>query len=201
MNETLANVAIITATISTVVFLIPQIVKLIRTGDSEGVSATWPALGFVSNVGWFVFVINQELWAAIFAPFFTFIFYAVTLWAIARTGRSLRKALLYGAAWTALLAAIPLILGWTELGVVLGLSYGVMLAPSLWTAYRTTDPSGIAPGTWWIGTAEGILWGVYGVFNQTPGIITFGVVAVVGSTAMLIRYYSTREPAVEMGVA
>lgn len=201
MSKTLADIAVIAATFLTVVFLIPQILKLLRTGDSHGVSATWPALGFVTNVGWFSFVINQELWAAIFAPLFTFMFYAITVWAVGRTGRSLRKAVLFSAAWAALLASIPVLWGWTQLGVVLGLSYGVMLAPSIWTAYRTTDPSGIAPGTWWIGILEAVLWGIYGVFNANPGIVTFGVVALFGSSLMLVRYYTTRKPAIEMGVA
>ena len=37
MNQTLANAAAIGGSILTVIFLVPQIVKLIRTGDSAGV--------------------------------------------------------------------------------------------------------------------------------------------------------------------
>jgi len=192
MSESLANVAVILATIGTVTFLIPQIVKLVRTRDSHGVSSTWPALGFVTNVGWFVYLIAQALWAAIVAPLVTFISYAVTLWALARTGRDLRRSSLRGLAWASLLAVTTVIAGWDALGVVLGLSYGVMLAPSIWTAYRTPDPSGVSPGTWWIGLAEALLWGYFGLYHTDAGIITFGVVGIVGSSLMLVRYHTTR---------
>lgn len=192
MSESLANVAVILATIGTVTFLIPQIVKLVRTRDSEGVSSTWPALGFVTNVGWFAYVIAQALWVAIVAPFVTFISYGVTLWALARTGRDLTGSSLRGLAWAGLLSATTVIAGWDALGVVLGLSYAVMLAPSIWTAYRTPDPSGISPGTWWIGLAEALLWGYYGLYHADAGIITFGVVGIVGCSLMLVRYHTTR---------
>ena len=76
MNQTLANVAVVAATVGTIAFLVPQISKLIRTGDSAGVSTTWAALGLVTNVGWFAYMINQSLWVAILAPFVTIIAYA-----------------------------------------------------------------------------------------------------------------------------
>lgn len=192
MNATLANFAVIAATVGTVTFLLPQIVKLIRTGDSSGVSTTWPALGLVTNIGWFVYLISQELWASVVAPLVTFLSYGVTLWALARTGRGLRPSYVRGAVWMALLIVTTWTSGWTTLGVVLGLSYGVMLAPSVWTAYRTVNPSGISAGTWWIGLAEVLLWGYYGWFHADAGILTFSVVGLIGSVLMLLRYYSTR---------
>lgn len=192
MNQTLANVAVVLATISTVSFLLPQIVKLVKTQDSDGVSTTWPALGFVINVGWFVYLIAQELWASIFAPFFTFLAYAVTMWAVGRTGRDLSTSYLRGAAAAALLTAVALLGSLETLGVILGISYGVVLAPSIWTAYRTSIPSGISPLTWWIGLVEALLWGYYGWFHSDRGILTFMVIGVIGTGLMLIRYYSTR---------
>lgn len=43
MNETLANVSIVAATIGTVTFLLPQIIKLTRTHDSAATTppAAW----------------------------------------------------------------------------------------------------------------------------------------------------------------
>jgi len=64
--------------------------------------------------------------------------------------------------------------------------------PSIWTAFRTADPSGVSPGTWWIGIAEAFLWGYYGWFWADIGILTFSAVGVVGSVLMLARYHSTR---------
>jgi uncharacterized protein with PQ loop repeat len=194
MNATLANLAVVAATVGTVTFLIPQILKLVRTGDSEGVSTTWPALGFVTNVGWFAYVIAQAFWAAILAPLITFVSYAVTIWALRRTGRELRASYIRGLTWAALLILTTVLFGWDILGVVLGLSYGVMVAPSVWSAFKSADPSGVSPGTWWIGAAEASLWGYFGLYNRAAGIITFGVVGITASILMLYRYYSTRRP-------
>jgi uncharacterized protein with PQ loop repeat len=192
MNQTLANIAVVLATISTVTFLLPQIVKLVRSGDSEGVSTTWPALGFVINVGWFAYLISQELWASILAPFATFLAYAVTMWAVGRTGRNLSRSYLRGLITAGVLIAVGSSGGWEVLGVALGVSYGVVLAPSIWTAYRTSVPSGISALTWWIGLVEALLWGYYGWFHSDRGILTFTVVGVVGCGLMLLRYYATR---------
>jgi uncharacterized protein with PQ loop repeat len=192
VNQTLANVAVVLATISTVTFLLPQIVKLVRTGDSQGVSTTWPALGFVINVGWFVYLISQQLWASIFAPFATFIAYAVTMWAVGRTGRDLSSSYVRGLIAAVVLVALAALSGWEVLGVALGISYGVVLAPSIWAAYRTSIPSGISALTWWIGFVEALLWGYYGWFHSDRGSLTFTVVGVTGCGLMLLRYYATR---------
>jgi uncharacterized protein with PQ loop repeat len=192
MNQTLANAAVIGASVLTVVFLLPQIVKLIRTGNSNGVSATWPALGFVTNIGWLAYMISQGFWAAIIAPLVTFISYGVILWALARNGRNLRTSYVRGMVWTGLLVAITLMAGGSALGVFLGFSYGVQLAPSIWAAFQTADLSGISPGTWGIGLAEALLWGYFGWYHTDLGIVIFGIVGVVGSGLMLIRYYATR---------
>lgn len=192
MTETLANIAVIAATIGTFTFLVPQTIKLIRTRDTEGVSATWPALGFVVNLGWFVYMISQQFWAAVAAPLVTFLSYLVVLWALRRAGRSLRTSAIRGLAWGIVLTIIGLVLGWPALGVALGISIGVQLTPSIWSAYRTADPSGVSAGTWWIGLAEALLWGYFGLFNNDAGIITFGVVAALASALMLARYWFTR---------
>ncbi len=199
MQELLANVAVAAATVATLFFLVPQIAKLVRTGDSAGVSTTWPAIGFISNIGWFVYFIHEALWASIVAPFGAAAGYAVTLWALARTGRPLGPSYLRGVVFGGVLVATTAVAGWTSLGVALGLSFGVMMVPSLWTAYRTANPSGISPGTWWLGVAEAGLWGFYGWHHGDAGIITFAVTALLGSAGMLARHAATNRRAVVDG--
>ena len=195
MQEVLATGAIVLATVLTLVFLVPQIAKLIRTGDSAGVSTTWPALGVLSNIGWTGYLAHEALWASLVAPVGATAGYSVTMWALARTGRPLGPSLGRAAGFGAVLVATLLVGGWTALGVALGLSFGVMMAPSIWVAFRTPDPSGIAPGTWWLGLAEGLLWGFYGWHHADEGILTFAAIAIAGSVAMLLRYWVTRPAA------
>jgi hypothetical protein len=137
-------------------------------------------------------MIAQQLWAATLAPFVTFLSYLVVLWALRRAGRSLRVGAWRAAGWGALLAMVAVGGGLDLLGVALGISIGVQLSPSVWSAYRSPDPTGVSPGTWWIGLAEAVLWGYYGLFHRDAGIITFGIVATVASALMLARYYATR---------
>ena len=194
MREVLANGAVVVATAASLVLLVPQIVKLIRTRDSSGVSSTWPAFGLLSNLGWVVYLVHGSLWVAVVAPAGACAGYAVILWALGRTGRPLGPSLGRGLGFGVALAASGAVGGWTALGVALGLSFGVMVAPSLWVAYRTADPAGIAPGTWWVGLAEAALWGFYGWHHADPGIVTYAVVAAAASAAMLARYAVTRPP-------
>lgn len=192
MRDLLANIAVVAATATTLTFLIPQIAKLVRTGDSTGVSTSWPAMGLVSNLGWFVYFIHEALWASVLAPFGTCAGYGVTLRALARTGRRLGASLLRGLVLLGVLVTVTVFAGWTTLGVALGLTFGVMMAPSIWTAYRTPDPAGIAAGTWWIGLIEAALWGFYGWHHADAGVLTFAGMAAVGAALMLARWYATR---------
>jgi uncharacterized protein with PQ loop repeat len=192
MRELLANVAVIAATATTLTFLLPQIRKLVRTRDSSGVSTSWPALGLVSNVGWFIYFVHEALWASVLAPFGASIGYGVTLWALARTGLPLNRSVLRGIALGTVLIGITATAGWPTLGVALGLTFGVMMIPTLATAFATPDPSGISPGTWWIGVLEAALWGFYGWHHADAGILTFSAMAAIGSGLMLGRYYATR---------
>jgi len=57
------------------------------------------------------------------------------------------------------------------------------------------NPSGISPGTWWLGIAEAALWGLYGWHNTDAGIITFAITALLGSAAMLARHAATTRSA------
>lgn len=192
MSELVANISIVAATIATLTFVIPQVVKLIRTRDTSGVSATWPAVGFIGNVGWAVYFVHEELWLSIPAAAGALLGYLATMWVLWRTGAFHASSLARGAVFAAALIVSTLVGGWTTLGVVLGASFVVMIAPALWAAFSVPDPSGIAPGTWWLGVAEGLLWGVYGWYHEDAGLIVFAVTAIAGSAAMLGRYLTTR---------
>jgi hypothetical protein len=109
-----------------------------------------------------------------------------------------------GIAWAALLTGATLIGGWSALGAVLGMSYAVQVAPSLWTAWRTYAPTGIAPGTWVLFFVQVILWGYYGVAEQDWAIKGFAITGIVSSLLMLLRWAMTRsrksQPAIAAAV-
>lgn len=192
MRELLATVAIVLATLATLAFVVPQAVKLIRTGDTAGVSATWPAFGAVANLGWLAYFIHEELWLSIPAAAGALVGYLITIWAMRRSHALSGASGLRGGVFALVLLATTVAWGWTALGVVLGLSFAVMMGPAIWSAFAVPDPSGIAPGTWWLGVAEALLWGFYGWHHADAGLIVFAVTAAIGSAVMLGRYYATR---------
>ena len=188
----LADAAAVVATLLATAFLLPQLRKLARTGDPAGVSGTWAALGTVSNAGWFGYMVAKRLWVAAPSAVPILVFYALTLVYLRRAGTNLRGPLWRGALWATLLTGALAYGGWDLLGVILGVSFGIQMTPSVWTAYREHRPSGISPGTWWIGIAEAALWWFYGIAHADVPLTMFGGVYFLGSVVMLARYYTTR---------
>jgi uncharacterized protein with PQ loop repeat len=196
----LANVAIITATVLAASALVPQVIRLLRTQNPDGVSATWAAFGIVTNATWTVYLISQALWLALPSVIMVVAGYAVTFVLLYRLGVRTGTPISLGIGWICTLAAVGAVGGWTGLGTLLGFSYAVQVAPGIWTAYRTHRPAGISPGTWWILLIEGLLWGYYGWWNADTPLMIFAVVATLASIAMLGRYGATRHrlPAEEL---
>lgn len=188
----IADSAAIVASLLAIVTLIPQVKKLWRTKNADGVSATWATFGTVSNAAWTAYLISQALWLAVPSTAAMGIFYSITVVLIGRTGRSTRTALALGTSWALVLAGAGVVGGWSGLGLVLGVSFGIQATPSVWTAFRTWAPLGISPGTWKLILIEGLLWLVYGIGHQDLPIVAFGILSSIASSLMLGRYYSTR---------
>jgi uncharacterized protein with PQ loop repeat len=198
---TLADTAVIVATILAVGSLVPQAARLLRTRDIAGVSVLWTALGTVTNLAWFAYALARGLWAGVPATLATACFYGFLFVTLVRFGGRARAAALGGIAWAVLLAGVTLIGGWSALGAVLGVSYAIQVAPSLWTAWRTYAPTGIAPGTWVLFLVQVILWGYYGVEEQDWAIKGFAVTGIVSSSLMLLRWTMTRSRQCEPAIA
>lgn len=190
--DALASIAAVVATALAFTSLVPQINKLWRTGSAEGVSGTWATFGAVTNGAWTAYLLTQKLWLAVPSTAVVTIFYGVTLLLIIRTGRKAAPPLRLGTVWLGTLICVGVLSGWDALGVVLGLSYVVQATPSVWAAFRTVTPRGIAPGTWGIALVEAILWGFYGWFHEDLAIVLFGILATLTSTLILTRYLATR---------
>jgi uncharacterized protein with PQ loop repeat len=188
----IADTAAVTATLLAFVTLIPQVAKLARTKNAEGVSTTWAVLGAVSNAAWAAYLVSQRLWLAVPSTAVMAVFYVVTVGLIGWTGRPVLRPLSVGALWASVLTVVGVVGGWAGLGILLGVSFGVQATPSLWTAFRTWAPSGISPGTWQLTLIEGLLWLVYGAAYTDQAIVLFGILSSVASALMVARYYGTR---------
>ncbi|MEX2655263.1 MAG: PQ-loop domain-containing transporter [Acidimicrobiia bacterium] len=188
---TLADVAVIAATVLAWWSLIPQIRKLIRTEDATGVSGTWPAIGLVSNAAWTAYLVSQALWAATPATTVMVFFYFVVLRTLKKANVSLQPPFVRGLLSAALLGAAFGFGSWTVLGLVLGWAYVPQLLPAVWAAYRTPKPYGVSTGTWALIGVEGAVWFVYGALLDDTPVVIFGFVGLVASVLILARVWAT----------
>lgn len=187
-----ADAFVIIATLLAWTTLIPQIVKLARTGDPQGVSATWPFIGLVTNAAWTLYLWSQQLWAAMPSTAGMVFFYLLVIHYLRKADVSLGRPLGRGVGLTALLSALGSAFGWGGLGLVLGWSYAVQMSPAVWSTYRVTNPTGVSIPSWSLITIESGLWALYGwLLSDTP-IVIFGLTGLVAGLAIVIRAVAPR---------
>ncbi len=192
---TRSEIAVLVAVIAnglTFVQIVPQIVRLIRSGRTEGVSPTWAAVGMTINLGWLGYILDNQLWEAIPSVTAAIVSFAVALLLLIRNGVRVNAALRLCAVVVLASVVIQQFAGWTVLGTVLGLSNGLYLGPALITVWREQVPTGVSPSTWWLTAAEGFKWGLYGLLLGAVPIMVYGSTAVLLSSGVLLRLWLTR---------
>src|SRR5689334_4480049 len=116
---------------------LPQIVKLRRSNDTEGVSWPWAALTSLDNAAWLGYFTLSGYWTALVPAGSATLLAGTVAVMLATRGRATPRAAALIGAWAALLGTVFLISGRAGLGAVLTAAFIVQVAPSIWTAYRT----------------------------------------------------------------
>jgi hypothetical protein len=165
----------------------PQVRRLVRTGDITGVSLTGAAIGVVSETAWVAYTSHEALWSAVPMPLLMVLANLVLAGLIVRAGAGPTRAISSAATWSGLLGAASAFGGWSTLGLLLAFAYAVQVAPCVSSAYAVATPSGIAPGRWAALLFECALWGWYGVARTDVAISTFAVVGAGAAIAILAR--------------
>lgn len=186
-----AEVLAATATALAAVFLIPQIVRLLRRNDSTGVSSVWAAFGVVTNSAWILYLGANELWPAVVAPALAAVTYGITLAVLAPLDRRRDWTWIAGLYATALATVGP-VGGMGALGLALSVTPVVQLMPQIIAMYREVQPTGVSPTTWSLAIAEAVLWGLYGMLVSDAALVGYGLVTTTGSMLILGRWLATR---------
>ena len=176
---------------------LPQITKLRKTGDTTGVSWPWAALTSVNNAAWLTYFTLAHYWTAL-VPSIS----ATTLAGALATMLSVRAEVRARSAvavvvWTALLVATFALAGRVGLGALLTCAFILQVTPSLWTAYRTERPTGIARGTWVLILGELSCWLTFGLHQSDPRLIVLGCSGATAAILMLGRIETTRRRSVD----
>ena len=137
-------------------------------------------------------MIAEEFWVTIPAVLAAVISFGLVLYLLWRNGADVRVAVVASIAVGLACVGLQLVAGWTVLGTVLGLSNGLYLGPSVYAAWRSYAPVGVAPLTWVLTAGEGALWGWYGVLVEAVPIVVYGSTALGLAALILLRLWITR---------
>lgn len=188
----IAEIVALLATAIAAVSSIPQLRRIVVAADTNGVSLSFATIGLTTELTWGAYALSGGLWSAVPEAVLMVGANAVMAAALVRTGIEARRSVAAAGVWLILIIGVAGTAGADGIAVVLAAGYAVQVAPSVWTAYRTPDPSGVAAATWALVGVEAVLWGSYGVAHGDPATIGFGVVGSLATMAILARKRATR---------
>jgi uncharacterized protein with PQ loop repeat len=171
---------------------LPQLLKLRATGDTAGVSWSWATLTSVNNAAWFAYFTLASYWTALVPASSATLLAGALAIMLARRGQARARPAALTSSWAALLITGCVVAGRTGLGTLLTAAFILQVTPSLWTAYRTANLTGVAAGTWLLILGELSCWTIFGVHQSDPRLITLGGTGVTASALMLARILRTR---------
>ena len=186
MHAVFSLLPLVAAVLAVPQFL-PQLARLRRTGETAGVSWSWAALTSVNNAAWAGYFALSGFWTALVPAISATVLAGTLAVMLARRGGGFpRRPAALALAWAALLTAAGLS-GRAGLGSVLTAAFLLQVTPSIWTAYRADNTTGIATGTWLLIFGELLCWGVFGIYQSDPRLIVLGATGVTASLLVLAR--------------
>jgi uncharacterized protein with PQ loop repeat len=167
--------------------LLPQPIRLVRTGVAAGVSPLWALNGAVVTVAWAVHGYIADLPVVVWVSVLALVpgVWTVVLLRRQTTGRDLALA----GAWVATLVAAGIA---GVFGVALALGVLVTQGPQVLEALRDDDLSGLAPTTWWVALLDAGTWGAYGLVVGDVALLGYAVTLTGSSVVVLLRIAWTR---------
>ena len=176
--------------------LLPQPVRLARTGVASGVSPLSALNSMLTMVAWVTYglVVGLPLLWVVSA-----IALVPGIWTVLLLRHDAsRRDLTWAGAWLALqvlAAATGLLVAVLAAGVL------VTQGPQVLRALRETDLTGLATATWWLSLLDATTWGAYGLAVGDPALVAYGIVLSASAGIVLTRIRMTRRSIVEVAVA
>lgn len=163
---------------------LPQILQLARSRSIAGVSAATTWIGVAVNAAWVAYGLGRGHPPIIVVSVLYLIGYLAIAGLLVAGGN--RRGVPTALAATAAFVAIGATAGWTAVGTVLGLVVGVQFIPQIVEAWSGADLAGLAPGTYRISLADGIIWGGFGLIVADGPLVLYGVLMATAAVAVLI---------------
>lgn len=168
--------------------LVPQAVRLLRTGQTAGVSGLGALCWLGNDVGWLVYGLRADL-APLWLPSLCLVALDVVVVALLAPGLG-RREVVPGLTWiTGVLGAAALGSGPLGLALIAGSAAGNL--PHGWRALRSDDLSGVSRATWLLALADGVLWGVYGAARSDAAVTWYAGLTLLTGAVVLWRIRAT----------
>jgi uncharacterized protein with PQ loop repeat len=175
------------ATVAFLVRLLPQPLRLIRTGVPDGVSCIAVMNIALTELAWLLYGFIEGLvpvWAVSLPAL------PLGLWTVVLLRhRITRRDLVVSGLW---LGAIGVGFLTGTLAVILAVSVLVNYGPQVLTAIRGDHLEGLAPATWLLALVDAGLWGAYGVAVGDPALLGYCVILTLFALIILWRIWRTR---------
>ncbi len=193
MTAVFVTVMIVVANVMGAGMAYPQASKLIRTGNTRGVSGVWAGVSLTMNMWWLAYGLANDLWGLVPVSAIAAVLYAAIVVAYLRSvGRSAAPGVLLGAVVLGMGPAPFLVFGgWTAAGLAIGLCYGMQLVPAVVAACRTRELHGVAPTTWIMAWVEAVIWTAYGWYVMDVALLAGGISGAVMASVILGRLAAT----------
>jgi uncharacterized protein with PQ loop repeat len=171
----------------------PQVARLVRTRNTEGISGIWAGVSFSMNLWWLSYGLANNLWGLVPVSAVAAMLYALIVVVYLRLLR--RRAIGQLALGALVLGMTPLpffvLGGWEVAGIAIGVCYGMQLAPALFAALRTRNLEGVAPATWIMAWIESVIWLAYGASVADGALLVGGVSGAAMASLIIARLVVT----------
>lgn len=189
--ELVVAIAAVVTAMSGLVVTLPQMVRVIRTGDAQGVSLPGWVNWCVSYTAWTLYLAGTGQIPLFLGCLGESVVCVTTTLVILRHAKSFRdRAWWSTAAWAATVtfALVANLFGFPAIiSALLSCSPIWVYGPSAWKAWRTRDVSGIAPLTWTLALVGALTFVIAGHAN--PVTVTNGTVSATLSLVILVRLW------------
>lgn len=194
MHWTLPDTIGALATVLAFLTVAPQVAQLRAATTAAGVSLTSLANSLVSGIAWTSFGASRhDVWIALPAAVTVPPTAAALYLGWTRGGRRDRLWLPY--VWAGALTAVSVSGHWfgqAPLAGALGVSVLFLIAPAVWSVWRSADVSGVAASAWMWLIVEASLTGAYGLLVHVSANVLYAAIAVTGAVAVLVRLATTQ---------
>lgn len=196
MNQLLLTGLLVGATVLGAGMVMPQILRLHRTGSTSGVSAAWIGVGIAMNAWWTAYAVGSGLWGLLPVAIGGVLLYGVlAMQVLGISGRLAARQLLIGALVVGVIPLPALVLGGTEAaGIAVGLCYAVQFTPAVVESLRSSDLQGLSFSTWLMALGEALIWVVYGLAVADVALIIGGAGGSLASAIIVVQIVRVLRP-------